>query len=687
MSKTYSKNDNLVYMERIHFLMRREQNLVCALYIDVTQDKILATESRQDQSTIKDIQNTTVVEWLENNIYPYLAYTDERALFEKEFRRNTLLRKFDEDKKHMEFHHCYYNADRIKKMYCVEIDTFKNPNNEHIEACALWKDVTDNYVDIQMRKILYKKDNIALGIIDTENNEIYFRSCNLDLEEFQTQEAIPYEKALNAMLDKYIAVQDREMFKRCVSIELLKENLRIDGQYSFQAYDKYNHVARYSFYWFDQSRKYLMVAMDDMTRELETDPVTGSLNRDGFFRKTQEILKKNTEKKFAIIYFNIQRFKAVNDLFGYEMGDHILRTTVNTMKTSFLKPLVVARMEADRFCVLVDQKNLDPEKLPQLMHKIYKRNNLKIDIYGRCGIYYIPENCDLPVSEMCDRAKLAKISISNHYARPYAIFTEDMNQDYEERSMVLMQLDDAIDRDEIKVYFQPIYHAWTGKIEGAEALARWESQERGFILPGQFIPALEESGHITRLDAYVYQKVKKFQEERRKDGKTTIEVTLNLSRMDLMNDDLKQMVLKDMESPDFPKGLMNYEVTESAYTAITDEGVEFLSELRKKDVKLLIDDFGSGVSSFSTVRDYEFDIIKLDMGFIRGIGENKKNNNILIALIDLAHHLGMKVVAEGVETKEQAEFLKNYGCDFLQGYYFSKPLPQEEFEKLLEQTV
>lgn len=689
MNKSYTEKpegtSDLVYQERIHFLMGREKDQVCALYIDVTENQMLAIESKQKKIIKENIKGENVLEWLKRNIYPELVYEDERSVFEERFRRNVLLKEFEEGKTYMEFQNCYYSFDRMKRMYKVEIDTFKNPNNGHIEACAIWKDCTNRYVDDEIRQILYKKDYIALGIIDIERDEIYLRSHNLKLKEFEAQSLIPYEEAVRIMQKKYIALQDRETFGRCTSIEYLKENLRISGQYSFQVYDVENCVERYSFYWFDKTRKYLMVVIDDMTKELETDPVTGGLNREGFIHKTKKILKKNPEKRFAIIYFNIQRFKAVNDLFGYETGDQLLRTAINTLQTSFLRPHAVARVEADRFSVLVDQKNLDLNRLPELLHRTYLQKEMKIEIYGRCGIYYIPENCKLKISDMCDRAKLAKSTISNHYAQPYAVFNEAMNQDYEQRSMALLQLDDAIEKDDIKVYYQPIYDAWTGQIKGAEALARWESKEKGVILPGQFIPALEESGHITRLDTCIYKKVREFQMERFKSGKKMTEVTMNLSRMDLMNQNMCQMILEDTLSKDLPEGMMNYEVTESAYAAISDEGVKFLAELRKEKVRLLIDDFGSGVSSFSTVRNYEFDIMKLDMGFIRGIGKNKKNNNILIAMIDLAHHLEMKVVAEGVETKEQAEFLKNYGCDFLQGYYFSKPVPQEEFEKMLEQ--
>ena len=155
--------------------------------------------------------------------------------------------------------------------------------------------------------------------------------------------------------------------------------------------------------------------------------------------------------------------------------------------------------------------------------------------------------------------------------------------------------------------------------------------------------------------------------------------------MDLMNPDIMQLIREDVKKSPLPPYMLSYEVTESAYTIVSKKGVEFLNELRKMGVNLLMDDFGSGVSSFSTLRDYDFDVIKLDMGFVQKVGTDRKHNNILIALIDLAHHLDMKVIAEGVETKNQAEFLKNYGCDYLQGYYFSKPVPQEEFEKMLDE--
>ena len=417
---------------------------------------------------------------------------------------------------------------------------------------------------------------------------------------------------------------------------------------------------------------------------METDSVTGALNRTGFFHKVRKILEGNPEQDYAIAYFNVQRFKTVNDLFGYAAGDALLKRVAEILSTCFLNPLAVGRLEADRFVVLTKKKDMDLERLPEILRRTYTKGELKLDLYGKCGVYFIPRHTSLSVSEMCDRAKIAKSNISNQFVQPYAVFNEQMREDYEQRSIALLHLDDAIQNGEIQVYYQPIYDAWTGEIVLAEALTRWFSCEFGSISPAKFIPILEESGYITKLDSYVYQTVYSFLEKRREEGKKTVDVGVNLSRMDLMDKKILDKILGDVKSSELSRGSISYELTESAYAGVSEEGNKFLTEMHAAGAKLLVDDFGSGVSSFSTIRDYDFDILKLDMGFVRNIGLNRKNNNIIISLIELAHRLDLKVIAEGVETKEQADFLKNYGCDYFQGYYFAKPMPQAEFEALLD---
>ena len=242
--------------------------------------------------------------------------------------------------------------------------------------------------------------------------------------------------------------------------------------------------------------------------------------------------------------------------------------------------------------------------------------------------------------------------------------------------MSLIQLDEAIKNKEFQVYYQPIYDAQTEKIVSAEALVRWHSPTNGVILPSKFIPALEESGYITILDTYVYQSVQEFMEKECQD--IPIKISMNLSRMYLMNQNIMSLILENEGNQH-----ISYEVTESAYSSLSVNANDFLSTLHQRGNRILMDDFDSDVSSLSTIRDFEFDIIKIDMGFVRNIGYSQSNDSILASLIEMIHRLEMKVIAEGVETKEQLDFLKEHGCDFIQGFYFSKPLIKNDFKKLI----
>ena len=535
--------------------------------------------------------------------------------------------------------------------------------------------------------ILCKEHYKALGLLDLKSRYISFpvlygKDCGWNGD---TQ--YPYEKVIDDMIERWVDPSCQKAFRRCTSVETVRENMTVAGKYCFQVYTKSDETECGTYYWYDKEKEIVLIALNDMREEQEHDPVTGALNREGYMHHAAKILASNPDEKFAILYFNISRFKTINDLFGYETGDLLLRKGINSLRSSFLRPLLVARMEADRFAILVEQKNLDYTRLTELLHTVYEKADMKVDIYGICGIYLIPEHCTLSVSEMYDRAKLAKNWIKNQYVQPYAVFQEQMKADYEQTSIAISQLEDAIKNGEIQIYYQPIYDAHTEKIVSAEALARWNSAEYGIMLPGKFVPALEESGHITLLDTCVHHKIYDFLRDRKAKGMPTVKIAMNLSRMDLMDDSIMQLILKDIRDTEEDVKQVGYEITESAYATISPAGMDFLKTLHNSGTSILVDDFGSGVSSFSTIREYEFDVLKLDMGFTRKIGTNAKNDNIIISVIDLAHRLDMKVIAEGVETREQADFLKENGCDFFQGYYFSRPVPQDQFEALLERDL
>ena len=675
-------NSEKTYQARTDFLMSGGSDQVGALYIDVTQDQLIRILWDGYERNTIETSEQEVYRWLEANIYPYIPDQESRDEFNREFSRTNLIQTFQEGKPQLRTKHRFQKGNRIC-CYRVNVNMFQNPANGHIEACATWEDYTRKYVDEQIRDILYQADYKALGLIELDQQILYMRSNHFDEMELADDSVLSYNESVQEMCRQRIFEKDREQFARCTSLDYLSDNMSMTGEFSFTVHNTAHEVERYTYYWFDEKRRLLLFVVDDMTKASETDALTGALNRAGFSQKAEAIIENNPDKRFAILYFNIQRFKAINDLFGYEVGDDVLCDAMNALQTCYLKPLVVGRVEADHFTLLTEADNVELDRLPEVLHGILYRNDMRIDIYARCGIYYIPENCSLSVSDMCDRAKLAKTYIANQYVQPYAVFNGDMRKEYEQRSIALIQLENALRNDEFHVYYQPIFDVWTRKIVSAEALVRWISKDDEVVLPKHFIPALEDSGHITKLDTLVNSRVHEFMEKRFHEGKRIVPVAVNLSRMDLMDNNIMDKIRHDVKTSKLPKENFRYEITESAYAEINETGNKFLTELRKYGVKMLVDDFGSGLSSFSTVRDFEFDIIKLDMGFVHKIGKSKKNNNILISIIELAHRLGMKVVAEGVETEEQIEFLRDYGCDFIQGFYFSKPLPQEEFERLL----
>ena len=332
----------------------------------------------------------------------------------------------------------------------------------------------------------------------------------------------------------------------------------------------------------------------------------------------------------------------------------------------------------------MDPANINYEHLKQFLHQTLVFDQRSLDVYGVCGIYMIPAEERLDsVSNMCDRARMAKDYIEDEYVKPYAIFDQKMGSSYMERNDALRDISNALEKHEFQVYYQPVYDAFSGEIASAEALVRWKKADGEMVSPGIFVPALEDSGRISQMDLFVERSVLSFMEERYKKGQFIVPVSMNMSQMDFFDKDMMASVLLDVSNTDLPMDYTRFEVTETAYSIVASNNRNVLLDMKRIGVKFYLDDFGSGYSSFSTIRDYDFDVVKLDMGFVQKIGTTTKANAVIQAIIDMAHAIGSKVVAEGAETREQVDALREMGCDYIQGFYFSKPLPQEEFEALL----
>nr|WP_288939082.1 GGDEF domain-containing phosphodiesterase [uncultured Blautia sp.] len=674
------------YEKRIQRLMLLgEDGDQYGLYIDISNNIVWEVKNPEQACWEGETGRAGgVTAWLKKQIYPYIMDNEEEQKFRRTFMQGELLRLFQSGQRQVQLGYRFRKGKYIT-YYHVNIEMFEHPRKHTIECCAIWRNDTIPYVNRVISKVLLQDKYRMIAVLDIQEKTVFVRKHTFDDMELVCDQPLEYREFIEKLCEHRVEKKDRDWFVTSTRLDYMEENLQMAGTYSLTVYNEERGAERYTYRWLDKEYREVLIAVEDRTVEMEKDPLTGYLNRSGFLRKTEHILKKNADQyQFAVIYFNIRKFSGLNDVYGYENGDKIIRSYMDRIQNSVLRPLALGRVSADRFHALVDVKNLELSELGKLLQYPVRIRGEQVEIYGRCGIYYIPEHCDLDVSQMCDLAKMAKNKISNQYMQPYEIYQENMKTEYGQKNLALLNLEKALEQEEFVVCYQPVVDGQTGEIVSAEALVRWNSSGAEPMVPSVFVPELEDSGYITKLDTYIDQTVHRFQEERYCQEKRMVPVAVNLSRMDLMDGRMTERIFTEIQETKVPKQYFRYEIIESACTIISTQGEEFLESLRQQGVQIFLDDFGTGVSTFETVRDYTFDALKLDMGFVKKIGKDQKSDAIVVSIIDLAHRMGMKVVAEGIENQQQSDFLRAHGCDYLQGFYYYKPMSAEEFSKLLD---
>lgn len=674
------------YEKRIQRLMLLgEDGDQYGLYIDISNNIVWEVKNPEQACWEGETGRAGgVTAWLKKQIYPYIMDNEEEQKFRRTFMQGELLRLLQSGQRQVQLGYRFRKGKYIT-YYHVNIEMFEHPRKHTIECCAIWRNDTIPYVNRVISKVLLQDKYRMIAVLDIQEKTVFVRKHTFDDMELVCDQPLEYREFIEKLCEHRVEKKDRDWFVTSTRLDYMEENLQMAGTYSLTVYNEERGAERYTYRWLDKEYREVLIAVEDRTVEMEKDPLTGYLNRSGFLRKTEHILKKNADQyQFAVIYFNIRKFSGLNDVYGYENGDKIIRSYMDRIQNSVLRPLALGRVSADRFHALVDVKNLELSELGKLLQYPVRIRGEQVEIYGRCGIYYIPEHCDLDVSQMCDLAKMAKNKISNQYMQPYEIYQENMKTEYGQKNLALLNLEKALEQEEFVVCYQPVVDGQTGEIVSAEALVRWNSSGAEPMVPSVFVPELEDSGYITKLDTYIDQTVHRFQEERYCQEKRMVPVAVNLSRMDLMDGRMTERIFTEIQETKVPKQYFRYEIIESACTIISTQGEEFLESLRQQGVQIFLDDFGTGVSTFETVRDYTFDALKLDMGFVKKIGKDQKSDAIVVSIIDLAHRMGMKVVAEGIENQQQSDFLRAHGCDYLQGFYYYKPMSAEEFSKLLD---
>ena len=587
----------------------------------------------------------------------------------------------------------------------VEIQIRSNFRDGVFIISGMIKDITEKKQQENINKAIENKNRLAVeGSKDIAfwwNVRQNVISLNKRIREYIDFEGdkdivISYTKWRSYIYKDDLSEYDKQMMKIMSS--------KTDEFYSieFRILNKNNEIR-----WLESKGKktlekngdvFIFGALSDITirkeKELENnflsynDEVTGITNRRYFFKEVGNFIEENPNESFAVIFIDLDNFKYINDTYGHDVGDLLLVEFTNIIKGMEIENSLFSRYGGDEF-LLVKYKVLEIDDIKSMLDNIIKElskpisiNDIEVFCTLSIGVSIYPSD-GKDINTLLKRADmamyLAKINGKNRYEIFDMNMLEILNREFE----IEKRLRVALDNNEIKVLFQPKIDTETEEVIGFEALARWECQALGMVSPKEFIPIAESLGLIIPIGNYIIEEcIKKCKELSLKTNKK-FKIAINLSDVQIRSEKILPFIEASLKKYDLDASYIEFEITESVIMKYPEKNIEKLKQLRKLGVSLALDDFGTGYSSLSYLRILPIDSLKIDKSFIDGIVIEEKSEYIIDTIIELSHYLNLIVVAEGVETKEQYDYLKSINCDLLQGYYFSKPLEFADAEKML----
>lgn len=412
----------------------------------------------------------------------------------------------------------------------------------------------------------------------------------------------------------------------------------------------------------------------------EMDSLTGVYNRESFFSKVKEKLNEDVSKKWILVCTDIKDFKTYNALFGEKQGDEILVNAARILNEDNREDIFVGRLVSDRFVVCVPEEYFDESLLLERLKKIcscVKSDMFKLHIHA--GIYPI-HDYSMEVSVMCDHAYLAVRKIKDDYGVMTTWYDANVGADHRNSKLMIGEFEKALEEGQFQMFLQPQLSG-SGEILGAEALVRWIHPSKGLIPPIEFIPVFERAGLIHKLDQYVWRMACSKLAAWKSEGKGYLYISVNISPLDFYYVDIHEYITNLVQEYEIDPKNLKLEITETAIVNEAADNLLVIDKLRQSGFEVEIDDFGSGYSSLNTLKDIEVDAIKLDRIFLKETSHKEKSKVIMDNTIIMSKQLGIKVVSEGVETKEQVDYLVDAGCDVFQGYYFDRPISVSAFEE------
>ena len=422
------------------------------------------------------------------------------------------------------------------------------------------------------------------------------------------------------------------------------------------------------------------INLEDIPEDDEIQIVLKSINRLRRFRRNVNNLLFSTTKEVGFIQFDIRKFKIINDIYGERFGDEILDFIRGQLKECCNENQFFINLRSDVFMVVMEYD--ETAYLVDFIHQLDKKigSYKNIELHMTYGIYTI-EDKSIELRQMEDRAAMARKAAKNNILTNILFYKEQFKVSLYNKKFIEENMQAAITEKQFLMYLQPKYSIAKNEIIGAEALVRWRHPERGMIYPDQFIPVIEENGFIRKVDYYIWEKACHFIKKCEDIGITSCPISVNVSRVHLQDNECIEVLSDLIKSNHIPKSLLELEITE---TADNHQVSMKALELKEEGFTLLMDDFGSGYSSLNILLETPFDVIKLDKKFIENMMVSGKGKLILEQVVSMSNKLELGLLAEGVETQEQVELLQSIGCDQVQGYYYAKPMPEDDFFELLK---
>lgn len=580
-------------------------------------------------------------------------------------------------------------------MYCVFLDANEQKRREQINL-----DIDQKLLENEERieKIMDNAPGALALCEEDENGDLKVVYCSKGLADIMGYE--DYEGYLAELIEaptaRTVNPDEVTAFKRALGVAA------VTGTYVEQKFKcrDYNDdpiwvLMRGKLMRGEKGRMTVYGFVTDITKEKEYeqelkiniyyDPLTGLYNRNAFYSSANVLLSDNPDTVYLAMRFNIGSFKLINDIMGRETGDRVLVMVADVLRELIPEGGLYARFFADHFLVMIPEGEIEPEIiLGTIKREISEKEIIPHDVQCYIGIYRITDR-DTSIESICDRAGIACRSITGSFSQSIAYYDERMREEMLEEQEICDEAHRAIENNEFCIYYQSVYGIKAKKFVSAEALVRWNHPEKGLISPGKFIPIFEKNGFIAELDLYVLEQVCKYQKKRRDSGLEPFPISVNISRMSLYNPKLFDIINGLTKKYGVDPKYFRIEITESAYNDNPAQLLETVRKLRERCYPVLMDDFGSGYSSLNTLKDIPIDMLKLDMKFMQDFEKNGRVGTIVTSVARMSKWLNLPMLAEGVETKEQYDFLESIGCSYIQGYLFAKPSSEEVFTDLISQ--